>query len=60
LDEFVVVTERYGLGKFVGALHFVKLFFNRLPELAIVTVLQNEECLRDPPELLQCTVQRVL
>ena len=42
LNELLVVTVRDGPGEFVRALHFVQLLLNRLPELDVVDVFQNE------------------
>ncbi len=56
----MAVAEGNGLGELVRVLSFVELLFVGLSELEIVTVLQNEEGLRNFPEFLQCPVQRVL
>ncbi len=55
----MTVIEGNGLGELVRVLSFVELLFDGLSELEIVTVLQNEESLRNFPEFLQCPAQWV-
>jgi hypothetical protein len=60
LHELLIVAERDCLGELLRALNLVELFFNRLAELWVVHVLEDEDRLNDLAELFEGTVERVL
>ena len=60
LDDLLPVSEGNGFGEFLRTFDFVELLFNRLPQAAIVQVLEDKNRFGQLPEFFQRALQRVL